>query len=664
VTETTAHHQKLDYIEGLRGLSILLVVAAHVGSDVFAGGYIGVDVFFVISGFLITRIIVGELSNSGRFRYARFYLRRVKRLLPALLLMTGVTCAVAFVMLAPMEQTEQAGAAGAASLWVSNFFFLLRDTDYFSPAASSNLFLHTWSLGVEEQFYLVWPVLLSLFFVIGGVEKHKAIKRLKVGLYVILAISLAACILITTQAPDVAFYMMPFRAWQFAVGGLVGLRFSPKPLNENDFHTNHVSAAARSALLGLAGILFIIGAAVAFGHGAPYPGWRAVVPTVGTAMIIVAIQNGGSTVAANRILTIRPLLLLGTVSYSWYLWHWPTINLLETAIAEPKIAHRVLFAAISLVIAAVSYRFVENPIRRSQLGTLRPMRAVVGAVFAAGIIYAGTGIWQSAAKSWSELPSQRLFEQARWDKPRLHTNGCDGWYHDATVRPCTFGNKGVERQVVIFGDSIIAQWFRGLAPIYARSGYNVTVITKSACPIVDAQTVYRGSRYVVCEQWRNEAIRTIERLKPEVVIVGSGAGYADIGTEVRAEYTYPLMRRLSGATEQLLIFAPTPILEIDGHICEARSAWRKSFSLRNPSCEWNVTDERHVTVTDGLKHIANNLPNAYVIDLNPVVCPESRCRAMRDGVVVFRNGSHITSTFAAAIAPNIAEVIQRALVKR
>jgi peptidoglycan/LPS O-acetylase OafA/YrhL len=660
---TAAQSQKLDYIEGLRGLSILLVVAAHVGSQLWAGGYIGVDVFFVISGFLITRIIVGELSDSGRFRYARFYLRRIKRLVPALFLMTVITCAAAFVMLAPMEQPGQAGAAGAASLWVSNFFFLLRDTDYFSPAATSNLFLHTWSLGVEEQFYLVWPLLLSIFFVVGGVDRHTAIKRLKFGLYGILAISLAACIFITIKAPDVAFYMMPFRAWQFAVGGLVGLRLSPEPPNEKHFRTKHASATASSSLLGLAGILFIVGAAIVFGHGGPYPGWRAVVPTFGTAMIIVAIQDGGSAVVANRILTIRPLLLLGTVSYSWYLWHWPTINLLETAIAEPKTAHRVLFAAISLAIAAVSYRLVENPIRRSQIGILKPVRVVVGAIFAAGMIYAATGFWQSAANSWSELPSQKLFEQARWDKPRLHTNGCDGWYHDATVRPCTYGREGVERQVVIFGDSIIAQWFRGLAPIYARHGYNVTVITKSACPIVDAQTIYRGSRYVVCEQWRNDAIKTIERLRPEVLIVGSSASYADFGPEERTKNTDPLMRRLSGAAQQLLMFAPTPILEIDGHVCEARSAWRRNFSLRNPHCEWDITDKRHVFVTDGLKHIASKLPNAYVIDLNPLVCPDSRCRAVRDGVVVFRNGSHITSTFASRLAPRIAEVIQRTVAK-
>ncbi|MGC1549941.1 MAG: acyltransferase, partial [Rhodanobacter sp.] len=229
----SANEYRLGYrsdVEGLRAVAILLVVAVHAGVPWLAGGFVGVDVFFVLSGFLITGLLVQEISDTGRLRFMDFYVRRLRRLLPALLVMLLVICALAALLLAPSEQRDQADAAGMAALWLSNIHFAFAQQSYFAPGTETNLFLHTWSLGVEEQFYLIWPALLVWLL---GRDGQRGMARLKIGMFVLIAVSLLACVMLTYQAPQLAFYMMPLRAWQFAAGALVWLYFQ-MPKAEGD----------------------------------------------------------------------------------------------------------------------------------------------------------------------------------------------------------------------------------------------------------------------------------------------------------------------------------------------------------------------------------------------------------------------------------------------
>jgi peptidoglycan/LPS O-acetylase OafA/YrhL len=651
-----AHLDKLIYIEGLRGLSILLVVAAHIGTNLFSGGYVGVDVFFVISGFLITRIILVERVNNGRFDFASFYFRRVRRLFPALFLMIISTSLAAATLLAPLEQIRQAETARAASLWYSNFLFLLRDVNYFSATETSNLFLHTWSLGVEEQFYIVWPLLITFIFLIGTANRQKTIGRLGNGLILIFISSLIACVLVTKFRAEIAFYMMPLRAWQFALGALLSLA----SISEAHIRPGGGQATTIYKLIGKTagaiGLILIVGSAIALSPESQYPGWRSIFPTLGAALIIASFQFGGSSSHVIRLLTFRPLLILGALSYSWYLWHWPVIKLLETIVFDPSVSDRMMFAAASLGIAAITYYLVENPIRRMTFRPLSPQVVIVSAACLAFGVFVGAGYWRTSATGWITSPSQLPYLQVREDVPKIYPLGCDSWYFSPEVKPCSFGKLESAREVVILGDSVVAQWFSPLEYLYNRHGYKVTVITKSSCPLINAQIQYRGSRFVVCEQWREDAVRKIEERAPDVVIVGSSAGYG-ISLKARAGLTAPLMRRLSLVTDELLIFAPTPSLPANYHLCGARSDWRRQFSIRNQKCEIEVKDGRHIDVTNGLHSIAANLPNARVIDLNPFVCPNKKCQVVKHGLPVFRNEGHVSNWFAVSIAPLIAKSI-------
>ena len=273
-------------IEGLRAVAILLVIAAHAGVPWLAGGFIGVDVFFVLSGYLITRLLADELTRTGSLQFARFYARRFRRLLPALLLMLCVT-ALLGAQLAPVSQQGwQADAAAAAALWSSNLLFAFSRLDYFGSDASGNLFLHSWSLGVEEQFYLAWPLLLVVGY--GAWRKSAPPSRLNLIqlLWLLAAISFAACVFITSIEPRHAFYLMPMRAWQFALGGLASLYFIDGTSADDG------RPAASVHLLGWIGLALIIGSALALDSHTTYPGAWALLPTLGTLAVLVCGARG------------------------------------------------------------------------------------------------------------------------------------------------------------------------------------------------------------------------------------------------------------------------------------------------------------------------------------------------------------------------------------
>lgn len=343
-------------IEGLRAIAILLVVAAHAGVPWLAGGFIGVDVFFVLSGYLITRLLAYELTRTGSLQFARFYARRFRRLLPALLLMLCATAMLGMQLTPVSQQGWQADAAAAAALWASNLLFAFSRLDYFGNDASGNLFLHTWSLGVEEQFYLAWPLLLLIGY--GAWRKRAQSNRLNLIqlLWLLAAASFVACVFISSIEPRHAFYLMPMRAWQFALGGLASLYFTNDTSNDKCTPSIH--------LLGWGGLGLIIASALALDSHAVYPGAWALLPTLGTLAVLICGACAPQAPVI-QLLSQPAMTAIGRVSYSWYLWHWPILLLGAMVVPAPNGWVRLLLVAFSLLLAWLSWRFVEAPIRCS-----------------------------------------------------------------------------------------------------------------------------------------------------------------------------------------------------------------------------------------------------------------------------------------------------------
>lgn len=632
-------------LEGLRAIAILLVVAVHASVPALGGGFVGVDVFFVLSGFLITGLIVHEADTTRAFRFVTFYVRRLRRLMPALLLMVLVVSIVAAFLLAPSVQREQSTAAATSVLWISNIHFALADLGYFSSSAKTNLFLHTWSLGVEEQFYLLWPALLIWLLRPSGARGRA---RLKLGMLVVAVVSLVSCIYLTYVTPRLAFYMMPLRAWQFAAGALVWLYFKEPTHTASKIHPRVLLAA------GWIGLGLIAAAAFYLREAMPYPGAWALLPTLGAMGIIAAGCTSATAVGVSRVLSWHPLQWLGHVSYSWYLWHWPILLLGAALIGATGPVARIGLVLLSLLLAAASYYLVETPTRNQKLWVVHPRMTIFGALALMVFTNALCLNWNTRATRTMQSPEYQRFIRAHLDAPMIYSMGCDEWYHGAQVKVCAFGNKKAQHTVVLLGDSHAGQWFPAIAEVFGRPGWRLLVVTKSACPMVDEPFFYKriGKVYTVCAKWREDALVQMMKIKPDVVLLSSAlAGFDKLQW---IDGTAKVLDKLSPAAGHVFIIRDTPHLAFDGPNCLAAHVGRpKWLNKVLPGCQTPFHDKYASRVYHWLQQVANRYPNVRTIDMNANICPLGTCKAMRDGTVVFRDSQHLTRSFAATLGSRL-----------
>ena len=366
---STTNHAFRPDIEGLRALAVLLVLVYHTGLG-FHGGFIGVDVFLVVSGFLITSLLLRE-AESGRISLAAFWGRRARRLLAASTLVAGTTMLAGFLLLEPSRIAGLAADAVAAGTFSSNIRFAVTNSDYLSGLALPSPLLHFWSLALEEQFYLVWPVLLTVALRARSFRRVLAVAVVALG-----AASLLASALLTRDNPSFSYYLLPTRAWELLLGA--GLAMLPVALSR-------IPVIVRS-MLGFTGGFAVVFAALQFGHETVFPGLAALVPVLGTAALLVAGQGS----LPGRVLSLRPLQWVGARSYSVYLWHWPVFVIYESRFGSLTPVSASLLIAGSFLLADVTFRFVENPVRSNKVLSAHPGRSVAfGGSLAAFSIIAG-----------------------------------------------------------------------------------------------------------------------------------------------------------------------------------------------------------------------------------------------------------------------------------
>ncbi len=357
-------------IEGLRAVAVLAVLAYHVRLPGFTGGLIGVDVFYVISGFLITGLLRRELLSTGSINFVTFYARRARRLLPAALLVIAVTVVVSFFTLSRLRFPDVAGDAAAAALYVSNYRFVLNATDYLAAGTDPSPLLHYWSLAVEEQFYLFWPLLIFL----GA--RLLSPRRLALLIVPVAVVSLIGCITWTDIAAQWAFFSLPTRAWELALGALIEIGLLRLPARAG------TRVATATGWLGLGLVLLAV---VMITPDTPFPGVVAMVPVVGAGLLIMAGVRPGAT--PSRWLATPVPRWFGQISYSLYLWHWPLLILVPVMIDRDDMATRLLLAVAAIGLAALSTRYVEIPFREGRILRMPPMRSL-GMALGASVVVA------------------------------------------------------------------------------------------------------------------------------------------------------------------------------------------------------------------------------------------------------------------------------------
>lgn len=650
-------------IEGLRAVAILLVILAHAGVSWFEGGFIGVDIFFVMSGYLITGLLLKEVQGTGSINFLMFYVARLKRLLPALLFMVLVTSILAMLYLSPFEHEKQASSAGYASIWLSNMYFAFEKLDYFAAGADENMYLHTWSLGVEEQFYLLWPILV-LSAVGGWKWQHGSLnlRRLLFFMVCVVVICLGASIYLSNAKPALGFYLMPSRAWQFALGALALLW--PVCLGYNVVGISNVELRLKVRkwlhLGGWVGFVSVVLASLFIHSDMTYPSYWAVIPSLGAALVLVAgAMSGGSLLS--RCLSVKPLLWIGRISYSWYLWHWSILVLGAKITQHNDVVNNWVWILASLLLAIFSYFVVESPIRNSKYLARKPLLTLVVALILMGASYGLVSGWKELAKGWVTLPGQSIFAKIASDLPITYSMNCDDWYHSATLKHCMFGNKDAKHTAVLIGDSIGAQWSPALARRYVGNNWRFIVLTKSSCAMIDEPYFYRriGREYTECSIWRDAAVKWLKVSKPDVVFMGSAT--ARFKKEQWISGTERILQQLAPVVNDIYIIRATPSLYIDGPACLSQQDWQLEMLpewLRVSSSCSSVFNNPHAEeVYEWLQVAAEKFENAHVINMSPVVCPDNQCSAVQNGRAVYRDSMHLSKSYVWSVAGQFFEKV-------
>ncbi|MDQ0819892.1 peptidoglycan/LPS O-acetylase OafA/YrhL [Arthrobacter sp. V4I6] len=652
-------------IQGMRALAVLGVVLYHAGIPWLPGGYIGVDVFFVISGYLITGLLFRELQDTGRIALGSFYARRIRRLLPASAVVLVVTLAAAKLLLPAFLLADVSRDAMATSAFLSNMLFAYTSTDYLAGTAPS-LFQHYWSLALEEQFYLVWPLIMVAA---AGAALGRR-KRIGVVLFTICVVSLAACIILTQIDQPWAFFGLHTRAWELGAGALLALS-SPAVRRLHPW---------LHRALAWSGLALILGSMAIFTEELIFPGWAAVFPVLGT---VALIAGGCGETQPLAFLSSKTTQYFGNISYSLYLWHWPllTIPVLMWDGDTPWWMNAAGVAA-SIGLAHLTVKFVERKFQHAAIFS-QPVRRsyALGAGLTIVAMLASFGLGRlpsldagrpalAPTNSQRQVPAVAGFvpsdlspsiRDSGKSLPVIYEDGCHVGFGATSSPDCTYGAEGESETVVLFGDSHAAQWFSPLRQIAEESNIKLVSLTKSSCPSVSL-TVRKSSssKYPECDIWRANAIDRIKTLKPSVVIISNySSSYRALGQAGPAGYAAAWKSGLAATLDRLpretavVVLGDTPTWPespnvcLSAHVTTAEVCAAPLSGLRDKE---SLTIERKVVQSAGGKFI---LPSEWL-------CGD-RCSPIAGNVLVYRDEHHVTDEMAATLASRLKPVVARAL---
>jgi peptidoglycan/LPS O-acetylase OafA/YrhL len=672
-------------IQGLRALAVLLVVLAHAGVGFLPGGFVGVDVFFVLSGFLITGLLLAEVRTTGTVSLIDFYVRRARRILPAAALSLLATDVAAFFLLNFLRARDTVHDSLYTAVFAANFRFAARGMDYFAQADPPSPLLHYWSLAVEEQFYLVWPALLSLVtFGLALARRRRRPGRpqgraLLLVVVVLSGISFGWSVHLTGALPTAAYFSPLTRAWELGLGCALAVGAS----------TLMRTPPLARLVMGWGGLLAIVAAALLLSERTPFPGFAALLPTVGTALAIAAgIGDRHSRMAVARLLALRPLRIVGDRSYAFYLWHWPVLILADQyAGYELSVTVKLELLTGAFLLSCVSYALVENPIRR-KARSRRATGAVFGVSMAAVL---GTAVLCLAAIARDEhrfnapaasaslvtpapvLVSSRktaaskqalpdvvaAVQAARRGDPipsglnppigRLRTippqyvlpDGCSsrGDSSKSTSKICHLGDTTSRKTIVLVGDSHAMMWLPAVLELAWRDGWVVVPILRTGC---------RPDRWVTnegpesCRAWYRWAIREVRRLHPRITLIGGSIGERpSTAVPAAADGTITMARALEPYRAVVVIGDPEGLREEPADCLLSAHASMATCTTTWPPA--TLVSYNRVAATMrrlGIGFIATR----------GFFCFQRQCPAVIGNTVAYWDTSHITTAYALQIA--------------
>ena len=670
-------------------------MAYHAGVPL-PNGFLGVDVFFVISGFLITSLLVRELVSTGTIDWARFVGRRIRRLLPAAILVLVVTALVAWVVVPGLRRREIGTDVAGAALYVVNWVFSHRAVDYLASDSIPSPVQHFWSLAVEEQFYVIWPLaLIALALVLRRLQRPPTVGAVGALLTAIAVPSFAYAVWLGAVDPARAYFVTTTRAWELGVGAALAVWCAGRQAPTR--HTAKGSAASShgtglvDAAIGWVGLAAVLGSACWLPADAVTPGAWTLVPTVGAAAVLYAGWTANPS-GPVRVLGAAPMVWIGGLSYSLYLWHWPALVLSEWAFDGLSGTQQALVVALAVVPAWVSHRFLESPIHHSRAlaARTRPVLALglalsaVGALAAVPLTQASSPFRTTPvagprpaietlgaatlASPPSTNPATYAVDDWEWltpdpqlagkDRPRADVDRCQVDRLVEQPVACEFGVSAGTTTVALVGDSKAMQWLPALERLAPERGWRVVTYGKSACAFAAGRAQNEGRPYPACDEWNRRVLDRLHADPPDLVLTSGYASTAWDGTHATgAALVTGLAERWTGLRDAgipVVVLGDSPVSPNDLDVCTARHPHELS------RCAFG----RDAAVAgSGLpaQRAASTASGTPLVDLTEWICPVERCPVGIGNVAIHRAGDHLTATYVRTLAPVLGAALERAV---
>jgi peptidoglycan/LPS O-acetylase OafA/YrhL len=618
----------MPHVDGLRGIAVLSVLLFHLDIASIGGGFIGVDIFFVISGYLITGIISRQMEEK-RFSFKDFYARRIKRIFPALFAMLFFSSFGAILFLGPVDYGHFFKSLRMASAQVANFHFA-QEVDYFSAGHENAPLLHTWSLGVEEQFYLIWPLLLLLAY------RIKTIGGARLMLGAIFVASLITSEYLVRIDMMQAFYMLHSRAWELALGGLIAL---------GTF--NALKDILRMKWVSALGLILIAFSVTSLGV-VRFPGINAVLPCVGTALILFSAHTKTSCITT-RILSLKPLVFTGLISYSLYLWHWPLISFYKGYFSDVlSIQAQISIFVLSYIFAYLSYRLVEQPVRNSKIG---PWKTITLGLLTIILFIVGSNIIKNESKaSWRV--SYNMDESIIRGHPLNKACLIEGGAYN--TEECIIGPNKSRYEVIVAGDSHAWNYRAALTQWAQDKNLTIRLFMRSACPswvLHDTPRIRNGKPDITCQ--------TLAKDFHDLIVNSPHIKYVFIGNLMaKGNHNERIsIERLASKDKTIIFLGQTPLYKSDPHQCRIKdNLMISNWFPRHSKCDdltHTHSNEKIRKAQSTLRPILEKNGIAYFDPLPFMPIPEDS-----EGRFMFKDRSHINVYGAMHLKPHLEDFIQ------
>ena len=670
-------------IQGLRAVAVGLVLLYHAGLALFPGGYVGVDVFFVISGFLITGMLVRQAEERGRIDLADFYARRIRRILPAATVVLAFVAIVTLLVL-PRTRWDEIGIEIIASAFYLVNWVLADGTDYLNAEEAASPIQHFWTLAVEEQFYILWPALLvGLLWLASrrsrnssGGQSRSIQRYLRVGVALAIIPSFIWSIYYTEANPAPAYFVTTTRLWEIAIGAALAI-FAVQ-LQKIPHTLGYVLQGG--------GLLAILLAGLFYSEATAFPGYAALLPTLGAAAVIIGGMSGRATRGFATVLNVRPMRWIGDLSYSLYLWHWPLL-VFAAFLAEDElpVVYGLAIVVLAIIPSWLSYRFIEEPFRNWQRLKERSARALrAGASLMGTTTVIGLSVLLASNQLASdnstptasdepigaevlEFDAEALepvnqvssitpdVSEVEDDVADVYEEGCHVDQVSTEVEPCVYGNADSDYVVAIVGDSHAAQWIPTLQELAETNDWRLETYTKSACALNTVAVNNGGSVYESCYDWGQNILEHFTGPDaPDHVIASASShsaassseapegmrtgdiesGYADAWTQIED----------AGVGLTVLLDTPRPSFDVPECIAENEETLTECAADRGEAMD-----------SSGYEGMLSAAETAGIdtVDMSDALCSPDACAPVVGGVIVWRDSHHITATYAETLAPSL-----------